>query len=133
MSNRAATCLVLALLALAAVAAQTAPAAPNPVVKSATDAGHMVRPDGTFRSFSFSARKYADGSVNGQLQLNRRGFDVFVHIRIDCLRVVGNTAHMSGHITHTSNPAEGELGELNRAIRQVPHLTEKRAPVTVCQ
>ena len=71
---------------------------------------------GTFRSFSFSARQYADGSVNGQLQLNSRGFDVFVHIEIDCLRVVGNTAYMSGRITHTSNPAEGELGELNRVI-----------------
>lgn len=76
----------------------------------------MVRPDGTFRSFSFSARTYADGRVNGQLQLNSRGADVFVHIAIDCLRVNGNTAFMSGRITHTSNPAEGEVGELNRVM-----------------
>jgi hypothetical protein len=116
MRKCAATWVVLGLLALMALAAQTAPAAPNPVVNSATGSGHMVRPDGTFRSFSFSARRYADGSVNGQLQLNSRGFEVFVHIRIDCLRVVGNTAYMSGFITHTSNPAEGEIGELNRAI-----------------
>jgi hypothetical protein len=116
MRTRAALCVVMVALALAAVAVQTGPAATDPIVASATGSGHMVRPDGTFRSFSFSARKYADGSVDGQLQLNSRGFDVFVHIEIDCLRVVANTAYMSGHITHTSNPAEGEIGELNRAI-----------------
>jgi hypothetical protein len=76
----------------------------------------MVRPSGTFRSFSFSARKYADGTVMGELQLNSRGFDMFVRIKIDCLGLDGNTSYMSGLISHTSNPVEGELGELNRAI-----------------
>jgi hypothetical protein len=116
MRARIVASLGLALIGLTAVVAQTVSAAPNSVINSATGSGHMVRPDGTFRSFSFSARKYADGSVDGQLQLNSRGFDVFVHIRIDCLRVVGNTAFISGRITHTSNPAEGEIDELNRAI-----------------
>ena len=116
MRTRAALYVGLVTFVLSAVAVQTGPAATDPVVNSATGSGHMVRPDGTFRSFSFSARKHADGSVEGQLQLNSRGFDVFVHIEIDCLRVVENTAYMSGHITYTSNPAEGELGELNRAI-----------------
>ena len=74
----------------------------------------MVRPDGTLRSFSFSARKFADGTLKGELQLNSRSFDVVVHIKIDCLRVVGNVAHMSGRITRVSNPDEGEVGELNR-------------------
>jgi len=74
----------------------------------------MVRPDGTFRSFSFSARRYADGTSTGQLQLNSRSFDVVVHSNSDCLRVVGNVAHMSGRITRVSNPDEGEVGELNR-------------------
>ena len=101
-------------LALAAILAPGAPAASNPVVGSATGSGHMVRPDGTFRSFSFSARRYADGTVNGELQLNSRGFDVFVHIKIDCLRIDGSTAYMSGRITHSSNLAEGVPGELNR-------------------
>jgi hypothetical protein len=116
MRARIVASLGLALIGLTAVVAQTVSAAPNSVINSATGSGHMVRPDGTFRSFSFSARKYADGRVDGQLQLNSRGFDVFVHIRVDCLRVVGNTAYMSGRITHTSNPAEGEIDELNRAI-----------------
>ena len=66
------------------------------------------------RSFSFSARRYADGTVNGEVQLNSRGFDVFVHIKIDCLRLDGSTAYMSGLITYSSNPAEGVPGELNR-------------------
>jgi hypothetical protein len=76
----------------------------------------MVRPDGTFRSFSFSARRYADGKAGGELELNSRSVPVLVHIRIDCLRVDGNTAYMSGRITHTSNVAEGEIGELNRVV-----------------
>ena len=99
---------------LVATAVAQAPAASRAVIASATGSGHMVRPDGTFRSFSFSARKYADGTSKGELQLNSRSFDVVVHIKIDCLRVVGNVAHMSGRITRVSNPDEGEVGELNR-------------------
>ena len=106
--------LLLGALLLGAVFAQSAPAAPDSVRSSATGSGHMVRPDGTFRSFSFSAREHADGTVDGQVQLNSRGFDVFVHINVDCLRVEGNVAYMSGRITHSSNPAEGVVGELNR-------------------
>ena len=102
------------VMLLVATAVAQAPAASQAVVASATGSGHMVRPDGTFRSFSFSARKYADGTSKGELQLNSRSFDVVVHIKIDCLRVVGNVAHMSGRITRVSNPDEGEVGELNR-------------------
>jgi hypothetical protein len=106
--------LLFAALPLVALLAQPAPATPNPVVASATGSGHMVRPDGTFRSFSFSATKRADGTVTGEVQLNSRSFDVFVHISVDCLRVDGNTAYMSGRITHVSDPEQGFVGELNR-------------------
>jgi hypothetical protein len=71
--------LAIATLLVAATVAQ-APAASSPVVASATGSGHMVRPDGTLRSFSFTARKYADGTSKGELQLNSRSFDVVVHI-----------------------------------------------------
>lgn len=84
------------------------------VVSSATGSGHMVQSDGTFRSFSFTARKYADGTSKGDLRLKRPGFDVVVHIEIDCLRVVWNVAHMSGRISRVDNPDEGEVGELTR-------------------
>jgi hypothetical protein len=111
---RFAVAAVAVVLMLVGTAVAKAPAASQAVVASATGSGHMVRPDGTFRSFSFSARKYADGTSAGELQLNSRSFDVVVHIKIDCLRVVGNVAHMSGRITRVSNPDEGEVGELNR-------------------
>jgi hypothetical protein len=111
---RFAVAAVAVVLMLVGTAVAKAPAASHAVVASATGSGHMVRPDGTFRSFSFSARKYADGTSAGELQLNSRSFDVVVHIKIDCLRVVGNVAHMSGRITRVSNPDEGEVGELNR-------------------
>jgi hypothetical protein len=105
---------VAGVLMVVGTAVAKAPAASQAVVASATGSGHMVRPDGTLRSFSFSARKYANGTSTGELQLNSRSFDVVVHIKIDCLRVVGNVAHMSGRITRVSNPDEGEVGELNR-------------------
>lgn len=113
-THRALLLLLLAALPIAVLLARPAPAVPNSVVASAAGSGHMVRPDGTFRSFSFAATKYADGTVTGQVQLNSRGFDVFVHISVDCLRVEGNTAYMSGHLTHVSDPEQGFVGELNR-------------------
>ena len=117
MRRPAVALLVLTGLVLAPLAAAPAPAAQNAVVASATGSGHMVR-NGFYRTFSFSARKYADGTSSGELHLNSREFDVVVQIDIDCLRVVGHDAHMSGHITYTSNPAEGEIGELNRLVVQ---------------
>jgi len=111
---------VAAVGMLGALVATTAiaPAASNPVVASARGAGQDFRPDGTLRSFSFAAQKRADGTVTGQLQLNSRSFDVFVHIEIDCLRVEDDTAYMSGRVTFSSNLAEGVPGELNRwAVR----------------
>jgi hypothetical protein len=111
------TALVASIAGIAAIAVPTSPAAPNGVVASATGSGHMIR-NGFNRTFAFTATKRADGTVTGQLQLNSREFDVVVHIRIDCLRIEGNKAHMSGLITRSSNLAEGEVGELNRLVVQ---------------
>jgi hypothetical protein len=107
--------LTLGALGLATSLAQTAVGSSNGVVASATGSGHMVR-NGFNRTFSFQARKYADGTSKGQLQLNSREFDVVVHLEINCLRVVGNRAHMSGFITHTSNTDEAFVGEHNRLV-----------------
>jgi len=87
----------------------------NGVVASATGSGHMVR-NGFYRTFSFTAHKYADGTSKGQLQLRSPEFDVVVHLELDCLRVVGNRAHMSGTITYTSNTDEAFVGEHNRLV-----------------
>ena len=45
-----------------------------------------------------------------------RWFDGVVHIEIDCLRVIGSNAHMSGLVTYTSNTDEAFVGELNRLV-----------------
>jgi hypothetical protein len=115
MQRYAAAVLVVVGLVLGLLLTQSAPAAPDPVIASASGSGHMVR-NGFNRTFSFSAQKYADGTSTGQLQLNSREFDVVVHIAIDCLRIEGNRAHMSGRITYVSNPDEGDVGELNRLV-----------------
>jgi hypothetical protein len=109
------TALMASIAAMVAIVVPATPAAPNGVVASATGSGHMIR-SGFNRTFAFSAVKRADGTVTGQLQLNSRSLDVVVHIRIDCLRIEGNKAHMSGIVTRSSNPAEGVVGELNRLV-----------------
>jgi hypothetical protein len=101
----AVVCLAVAGTASGSIA--LAPAAPaGRVVHSATGSGHrMSGATPEFRSFSFHAVKYADGSARGEAQVYPRSLDAFAHIRIDCLSVNGDVAHMSGVITHTSDPS----------------------------
>jgi hypothetical protein len=115
MRTRATAALTLAAVVVVGLIAAPAPAESNGIVASASGSGHMVR-NGFFRTFTFSAQKYADGTSKGELQLRSPEFDVVVHLKIDCLRVVGNRAHMSGLITYTSNPDEAVVGELNRLV-----------------
>ena len=115
MKRTTAAILAATVLVSAAVLAQAAPGESNGIVASATGSGHMLR-NGFYRTFSFTARKYADGTSAGELQLRSPEFDVHVVMRINCLRVVGNRAHMSGVITYTSNTAEAFVGERNRLV-----------------
>jgi hypothetical protein len=115
MKRTTAAAVATAAFALAVIGAPAAGGESNRVVASATGSGHMVR-NGFYRTFSFSARKYADGTSSGELQLRSPEFDVVVHLAIDCLRVVGNRAHMSGFITRTSNTDEAVVGEHNRLV-----------------
>ena len=108
---------LFAVVLMTAVFAQAAPGESNAVVASASGSGHMLR-NGFNRTFSFTANRYSDGSSSGQLQLRSPEFDVVVHMQIDCLRVVGNTAHLSGTIVYTSNPSEAFVGEHNRLVVQ---------------
>jgi hypothetical protein len=117
MRKLAITAVVASIAATTAIVVPATPAAPNGVVASATGSGHMIR-NGFNRTFSFAATKRADGTVRGRLQLNSREFAVHIQMDIDCLRIEGNKAHMSGRITHTSNPAEAFVGELNRFVVQ---------------
>ncbi len=113
--RRAVAAVIGATVVVAAMFVNAAPGESNRVVASATGSGHMVR-NGFYRTFSFSARTYSDGTSEGELQLHSPEFDVIVHLEIDCLRVAGNRAHMSGAITYSSDPNEAFVGEHNRLV-----------------
>lgn len=115
MNRTTAAVLGIAAIALTVIGAPTATGESNAIVASATGSGHMVR-NGFYRTFSFSAHKYSDGTTKGELHLRSPEFDVVVHLAIDCLRVVGNRAHMSGVITYTSDVNEAFVGERNRLV-----------------
>ena len=107
--------LMFAVTAMAALLAQAVAAAPSGVVSSATGSGHITS-GGENRTFAFSAQERANGAVNGQAQVISRALDTVVHMEIDCLRVLGNVAHVSGIITRSSNPAEAAVGEMRRFV-----------------
>ena len=92
----------LALLALALPAAATAG-----VTQSASGQGQIFiqtpTASGT-RTFSFNAETQSDGTTVGHAQLVNRFNDTILHIRLDCLRVIGNIASMSGEVTSTNTP-----------------------------
>jgi hypothetical protein len=64
---------------------------------------------GELRNFSFSAI-LANGTVQGQAQLNNRQQDAVDHLDIDCLKVVGNTAVVSGVVTRSNSGQLGNTG-----------------------
>ena len=79
--------------------------ASGPVIASATGSGQFhVGTD--LRTFAFTARQYADGTAAGQAQLkNRSSNNTPIHMSLDCLRVLGNTATMSGVVTSIGSPS----------------------------
>ena len=107
----------LALLALAAgvlAACDQAPTSPTSYGRpslaaggnsgpSATGAGHFDQA-GELRTFSFNAITKKDGTVNGHAELHNRLQDTRLHIDVNCLRVVGNVAIMSGVVTNSNDP-----------------------------
>ena len=104
------TAAVVAVAGAPLFGAGAAVAEPGPVVASATGAGQVhVGPGGEFlRTFSVSAREYADGTDKGQAEVqNRLGPFGPIHIEIDCLKVVGNTAYMSGFVKNITDPTLG--------------------------
>ena len=59
------------------------------------------------QTFSFHVQQMPDGTYQGTFQVKSRGQDITAHGVLDCLRIVGNTAHVSGVIT--SGPIFGGL------------------------
>jgi hypothetical protein len=91
-------------------AAVAHPGPGSPVVASATGSGHIVLL-GEIRVFTFTAQKHADGTVKGQVEIRFRPFDAIVHAELDCLRVIGTTAVISGPVTRSTIPGiEGLRG-----------------------
>jgi hypothetical protein len=85
-------------------------AAAGGVTASATGSGHVSTLGGD-RTFAFTARQSADGGDKGQLEINFHPGEtspiphVVVHADVDCLRVIGNVAVMSGIVKYTNFPA----------------------------
>jgi hypothetical protein len=73
------------------------------VVQSATGSGHYTT-GGEIRTFAFSAVRNADGSVKGEYQINVHASDLFFHVTVTCMDVVGNTAFVAGIIDKASGP-----------------------------
>ena len=99
-------------LATLVVAALTVPlstaAADPPILQSATGSGHFQFTSETgftdLRTFSFEARKFSDGTVSGNAQVNNRATDQTLNIHIDCLNVLGNIAVVSGIAWSATGP-----------------------------
>jgi hypothetical protein len=82
----------------------------NQVVASASGSGHIVLL-GEIRVFTFTAEKYGDGTVRGQVEIRFLPLDAIVHAELDCLRVIGTTAVISGPVTRSTLPGiEGLRG-----------------------
>jgi hypothetical protein len=80
----------------------------NGVLASATGSGHISTLGGN-RTFAFSATDHGD-AVHGRLEINFHPGEtspiphIIVNAPIDCLRVIGNVAIMSGVTNHTNFP-----------------------------
>lgn len=101
---------------LVAVAALAIPAiAAAGVTQSASGQGTILitTPDASGnRTFSFNAETHSDGTTTGHAQLVNRFNGTVLHIRVDCLRVIGNVASVSGEVTHTNNPLFDEFSSV---------------------
>jgi hypothetical protein len=86
----------------------TAPAADPPIAHLATGSGHFQYTSDTgvtdLRTFSFEAREYSDGTVNGNAQVKNRATGQTLNIHIDCLNVIGNVAVVSGIAWSATGP-----------------------------
>src|SRR5260370_35658385 len=96
----------LLFLLITAVAVAAPFAAVGSVTQAASGQGALFiqTPGGSgTRTFSFNAETRSDGTTVGHAELINRFSGTIVHIRIDCLRVLGNVASISGQVTKTNN------------------------------
>jgi len=98
---------ILVTIAVGALAHPASTAAETPM-QSATGSGHFHYTDDTgvtgWRTFAFEANRRPDGVVAGTAEVKNRATGQALHIRIDCLNVIGNIAVMSGTATSATGP-----------------------------
>jgi hypothetical protein len=92
---------VAAVLVAVTVFAAAAQATGSP---SATGGGTTVEA-GEKSTFTFSGVQRPDGTVAGHMVYQFRAADLTIHMDIDCLSISGNTAKLSGVITHLQGDA----------------------------
>jgi hypothetical protein len=86
------------------------------VVESARGGGHFHVAT-ALRTFAFTAKNRADGTVQGQYQVDNRDVSGSrEHGTVTCLEVVGNKAWIGGVITHSSIPGREGTPRLFRVI-----------------
>jgi hypothetical protein len=94
------TFLSLLLTSISAAAVFASSASAENLAQSATGSGHFEFTSDAgvtaLRTFAFEASKSSDGAVRGEAQIKNRATGATLHIRIDCLNVIGNIAVMSG-------------------------------------
>jgi hypothetical protein len=75
------------------------------IIESVTGSGsrHAVEQEGDWRTFSFTAHRHADGTVDGQWQRIRRqdgnAADSKSHGVVSCFTIVGDEAWLGGYAT----------------------------------
>ncbi len=84
--------------------------ASGPVVQSATGAGQFTSASGELRTFSFTALKYADGTVQGQYELFSRSVGLRLHGDVVCMSVVGNHVWVGGSQDQSNDPVGSPPG-----------------------
>ena len=89
------------------------------VSESARGGGHY-EDQGALRTFAFTAKNRADGTTQGQYQINNRGAaggtGIKEHGVVSCLEVDGNRAYIGGTITHSSDPLRVGLQRTFRVV-----------------
>jgi hypothetical protein len=73
------------------------------VVESARGGGHF-QTEGALRTFAFTAKTRADGTTQGQYQINNRSTGIKEHGVVTCLDVDDHTAWIGAMITHSNDP-----------------------------
>lgn len=73
------------------------------VDESARGGGHF-QTEGALRTFAFTAKTRADGTTQGQYQINNRSTGIREHGVVSCLEVVENAAWIGAVITHSNDP-----------------------------